>query len=1066
MRRVVLGLLWMAAFAAAWGQGNLWTPDHLSDDAGAEAYNLECTVTPGSGTGVTLATEWADARAAVLLTIGAAQISLGTSKDGKSVPAASAKATLTRGVPVRVTLLRRAGWLGVLLNDTLLCGADVPHGPGAAVTLVATAGWTATATLQPLEPVAFADDFMRRDAAGWSTRAGTWGLQSAWEGNPKAQQQLDAASAQNPFAYVGRGRAEQPAVSTAAAGRPFWDDYVFTVAVRPPADGAVGVLVNLREGRDGLLVRWSPAGEAGPRGNRLQLCRWRDGVATVLADSPGGTVPGQWFTLRVTSSLREGVQVAVDDRVRIPFTPVTPRRGGVGLYTESATGATFDDVTVFGRALDVGLLQERLSTVLADKFTADPEMKAWARTASDWEPVPVKVALFKHRCDFYGDQRFVATVKPTAGDGALTLGLCTRGDFLSGYRAEVKREGETTTATLCRDATILAAQAIPACTAGEEYAFRLLRVGNTITLQRDGEPLVRADDPGPVPDGLRPIYQATGAFARVRDLVVTSPNARDYTFATAPTDWLAEGTWEPSVRWTCAPQWSFLAGWSRGDVALWHKARFTGDITLQAFLGIKMEYPRATAVYEERFRGLGVTICGDGRNPRQGYALIVGAPDDAGNPNRRTVLLRNGVVVATSPQRMPDKTYGHHTWFALTLARHGADIDAGVRYVSKNMWWHGDPGREVAFTLHFTDPAPLEAGVPAVWSSDNGITLARARLFFRNPAQPRTEPLVPAPVLAYPEWHDVGTPLVLPLPAPAASDGSRVTVMVVPAQVPAGDEGAAVVAGGTLRFTPTKAGAHWYTVAATTKNASSPAAHLSLPVFDPAVGRDDTRAVLLYRFDEGAGRVVKDHGTGPAADLTIPDGAVTRWLPGRGLFFQGPQPLQAASVKKLMALAKSQAGTIELWTSAATNDTPTGSIGCYVAWGEARGDRNFTCAHQWYTPQLLGPHANYIYHQQKWDGPHWVSHYWELQYHPFLQHVVFAWDGARATVYTDGRARGSNGNLTGFSNDWRDDAPLTVGNVPSLSQNFIGTFYLLAVHDRCLTADDVKRHYQAGPGAR
>ncbi len=1072
MRRLILGLLCLAALATAWGQGVFDTAARVSDDAGATTYNLECTVTPGAaGHGVELATEWADTRAALVLTVTASGVSLAEVKGGVSTVRATAKTVLKPGVPFHVSLLRRANWVGVLGDEALLCAADIPHGPGSTVSLHAGTGWSAApATLQQLEPVTFADDFMRLDNGGWHAQAGAWGLQSAWERDVKAKQgHYDATTAQNPFAYVGRGSAKGPAVSTATAARAFWDDYVYTVAVRPPADGAVGMLLNLRDPHDGLLVRWSPAGEAGSRGNKLLLCRWHDGITTVLAESPGGTVPGQWFALCVTSSLRDGVQVAVDGRVRIPFTPVAPRRGGVGLYTESATGATFDDVTVFGRGLDVALLQERLTAAMTDKFTTDPEMKAWARTASDWEQVPgTKNLFFQHRCDFYGDQRLVTTVTPATGDGTLTLGLCTHSDFLSGYRGEITREGDKTTATLYRDTTVLATKEIPACTAGEEYGFRLLRTGKSVTLQRDGEPLLTADDPAPAPDGLRPLYSANGCFQTAHDFLVTGPNARDYTFATAPTDWLGEGTWEPTVRWTCAPQWSFLGGWSRGDVALWHKDRFTGDVTLQAFLGIKMEYPRETAIYEERYRSLGVTICGDGHDPRQGYALLFGAPDEQGNPNRRTLLLRNGVVVASNAQRMPDKTYGHHTWFALTLAKHGADIDASVRYVSKNMWWQWDPGREIAFTLHVTDPQPLDGGVPGIWSTDNGITLARARLFHRNAPTPRPEPLLPAPALDYPDWLDLGKTLTLPLAPTYASNGVRAALTVTPSAVPAGDEKAALALGDTLRFTPTQAGAHWYTVAATTADGRSPAAHLSLPVFNPALGRDDTHTLLLYRFDEGLGRTVKDHAAlGVPVDLTIPVEADARWLAGQGLFFLGPQPLQAASANKLMALAKSNAGTIELWTAAATNDTPTNSMGCFVAWGEnGRGERNFTFSHHWYTPQILGPHARYLERDQRWEGPRWTSFYLDMQYHPYLQHIALAWDGTHATMYIDSVPRTSNGDLTDLTKDWNPNAPLTVGNLANLSENFMGTFYLLAIHDRCLTADEVKRHYLAGPGAR
>ncbi len=151
--------------------------------------------------------------------------------------------------------------------------------------------------------------------------------------------------------------------------------------------------------------------------------------------------------------------------------------------------------------------------------------------------------------------------------------------------------------------------------------------------------------------GRRPVYRAEGTLSDVRNVVVLDPNMFDDTFANAPVDWQGDGTWAATTRWACSPEWSFLGGWSRGDAVLWHKKIFTGDHSLLAFVGPKMEYPRAREPYDLRFRDFGVTICGDGHNPRSGYAAIYGAADQQGQENQRTVLLRNGVEVA--PRRFP-----------------------------------------------------------------------------------------------------------------------------------------------------------------------------------------------------------------------------------------------------------------------------------------------------------------------------------------------------------------------------------------------------------------------------
>ncbi len=35
-----------------------------------------------------------------------------------------------------------------------------------------------------------------------------------------------------------------------------------------------------------------------------------------------------------------------------------------------------------------------------------------------------------------------------------------------------------------------------------------------------------------------------------------------------------------------------------------------------------------------------------------------------------------------------------------------------------------------------------------------------------------------------------------------------------------------------------------------------------------------------------------------------------------------------------------------------------------------------------------------------------------------------------------------------------------------MQRNYLGTYYLVAIHDRCFSAGEVLRHYQAGPSAK
>ncbi len=127
------------------------------------------------------------------------------------------------------------------------------------------------------------------------------------------------------------------------------------------------------------------------------------------------------------------------------------------------------------------------------------------------------------------------------------------------------------------------------------------------------------------------------------------------------------------------------------------KQRFTGDQALLAFVAPKMEYPRAREDYDLRYRDFGVTICGDGHNPRSGYAAIYGAADARGNENQRTVLLRNGVEVASVPVPARPFCAGRIIqWFPLNLRKRGNTIDFSVDgqtllslYRSRSPWTAG-----------------------------------------------------------------------------------------------------------------------------------------------------------------------------------------------------------------------------------------------------------------------------------------------------------------------------------------------------------------------------------------
>ncbi len=323
----------------------------------------------------------------------------------------------------------------------------------------------------------------------------------------------------------------------------------------------------------------------------------------------------------------------------------------------------------------------------------------------------------------------------------------------------------------------------------DEYTLRFWRQGDQLWLEQDGVTVVSAQERRRLPD-TRAAYRADGCFAEDAHAVVLCRNVLDYPFTEAPVDWLGEGVWAPTMRWACDPRWSFLGGWSHGDAVLWHKQRFTGDQTFEAYVAPMMEYPRARVRYGERYCDMCITICGDGHNPRSGYAAIYGAPDEQGHLNRRTVLLRNGVVVASVNLFLPPKDEVHKQWSHLEMNKHGSYIEFFI------------DGQRM---LNYTDPHPIDGGVPALWTTDNGLTIARARLYFANPPQPRRDDWLTINAPDYPEWGNVGSPLTLHFPDACAASGKPVALRVTARGVPAG-EAAPRIHGHAVTFTPAQGG--------------------------------------------------------------------------------------------------------------------------------------------------------------------------------------------------------------------------------------------------------------------
>ncbi len=823
-------------------------------------------------------------------------------------------------------------------------------------------------------------------------------------------------------------------------------------------------MVNVQDAEHGYLLRWSPANERGAHGDRLTLLQLAGGQSHLVAEDRGGYIPGQWYRLSVVSS-GHGLQVLIDGQQRLAISDASPWRGGVGLYTEGMNGAVFNNVTVYGRTLRTDILYERQQERIIQRFQENSDgMEGWA-ARNTWDIFPGKPDQLLYNSEVYGEQWMTLAVRPLSGrSGELMLALNGDGTTPdSGYRTVLTQADGKLTATIYCGAMLLRTKAIPPLDASADTTFRFRHNGTILCLEREGATVLDTTDAPPLAT-CSASYRASGCFALAHDVQVYGSHMLDYSFVEAPMDRREQGTWIQTTRWACSPQWSFLAGWSRGDAVLWYKRRIDGDQSLAAFVGPKMEYPREHDSYPRRFRDFAVSICSDGRDPRSGYAGIYGAPDSAGKvPNQRTILLRRGVEVAAVEMSVPGQDVANRHWFELELRKKGAVVEFLVGGT---------------MVLSYTDPHPLDGGVPAIWSRDNGISIAYARLHFAGPATPRTEARVILDSPWYPEWSDLHTPMALNFPGAWSTGGKPVTLAVATRQAPPGDDKAVTVQGKRVIFTPQQPGEYWYEITASDGAAYSPAFHLFGRTFAPALGRNDAHALLLYRFHEGSGNVVHDLSKfGPPADLaiasTVDDAGASCWLPGQGFIQRGSTPLRTGhGVRKLMAIANSRACTIECWHSADTiwMDN-SGDPGCLLSWEHGAAPNfavEFNAIADTHEGNLLFvPHRTLAPSRQDVGAEHAndPNIITAPGFRTGLQYDVVTWDGITTRCYINGKLQGQQ-KLDWAPTRWSPDAVLLLGDHADRRHPYLGTFYLLAMHDRCFPAAEVWHDYQAGPTGR
>lgn len=219
-------------------------------------------------------------------------------------------------------------------------------------------------------------------------------------------------------------------------------------------------------------------------------------------------------------------------------------------------------------------------------------------------------------------------------------------------------------------------------------------------------------------------------------------------------------------------------------------------------------------------------------------------------------------------------------------------------------------------------------------------------------------------------------------------------------------------------------------------------------------GRVTAGIAALYLFDEGSGTTVSDSsGILPAIDLTIADEATVDWVNG-GLDILSDSIIEASAAlttRLVDACNDSDEVTLELWITPETANAH-GKI-AFLSSGNSDVDVGLMQIGEAYLGKVhsAGSTDDGVPAIDSAVGDGRTS----------LTHVVLTRaDSGERRVYVDGRLRSSN-TVRGALG-WVDRV-LAIGDQSGDDDPWVGTFHLMAIYHRALSAADVARNFTAGP---
>jgi hypothetical protein len=242
---------------------------------------------------------------------------------------------------------------------------------------------------------------------------------------------------------------------------------------------------------------------------------------------------------------------------------------------------------------------------------------------------------------------------------------------------------------------------------------------------------------------------------------------------------------------------------------------------------------------------------------------------------------------------------------------------------------------------------------------------------------------------------------------------------------------------------------------------------LSLPNGVVASGgsRHESDLIALYEFKNGSGAIAYDtSGVDPAINLNL--SGDYSWVKGWGIQFGssgGKAQGTTSDSRKLSQLIQFTGEySVEAWVVPA-NVTQEGPARI-ISYSAGVGDRNFTLGQTMYNYDFL--HRSSTTDANGEPAHSTADDDEDLQ--AAEQHVVITFDAVNGRrIYVNGAFTEDLDETTpGTLSDWDDSYVLVLGSEASGDYPWEGKVRLLAVHNRALTASQIKQNFDAGVGEK